>query len=74
MSNIQQIKDYHGKRVSVLMRNGETAEGALAFYNWEQQVIYLSSYVIFNKDKTEEVDEGQFIIFNQKEWSTLRVK
>ena len=62
------------RRITVDLKSGRKIEGALAFYNWEQQVIYVSSYVIFNKDGTDVVDRGKFIIVNQKEWSTLRVK
>ena len=70
----KQIKTYMGERISVDLKNGKKIEGALAFFNWEQQVVHLSSYVIFNKDGDAKVDEGKFIIINQREWSTLRVK
>ena len=71
---INQIKAYHGKRVTVNLRTGKKIEGALAFYNFEQQIIHLSSYVIFTKDGEKIADEGEFIVINQREWSTMRVK
>jgi len=74
MKNLNQVKDYHGKRCSINLKNGNKIEGALSFYNFEQQVIYLSSYVILGRNRETVVDEGKFIIVNQREWSTLRIK
>lgn len=74
MKHLNQVKDYHGKRASVCLKNGNKVEGALSFYNWEQQVVYLSSYVIFGRDREKIVDKGKFIVINQREWSTLRIK
>jgi len=71
---LNKIKEYNGERVCVDMKNGRKIEGALVFYNWEQQVVHLSSYTIFNKTGEEVINEGRFIIINQKEWTTLRVK
>ena len=71
---IKQMKQYEGHRVTVDLVTGKKVEGALAFYNWEQQIIHLSSFVIFNKEGTDVVSEGKFIIINQREWSTVRVK
>ena len=71
---LNQIKKYHGERVCVDQKNGRKVEGALVFYNWEQQVIHLSSFVIYNKEGTEILSKGRMIIINQREWSTLRVK
>lgn len=71
---MNQIKNFLGERVTVDMKSEKKIEGALAFYDWDKHVIHLNSFVIFNKEGTSVIADGKFIIINQREWATLRVK
>lgn len=71
---MKQIKHYVGDRVEIDMKTGNIIEGALAFFNWEQQIVHLSDYIEFDTKRKEVVNKGKFIVVNQREWSTFRVK
>lgn len=71
---VDQIAKHIGKVVYVNLAGEQKryTVGNLSFFNWEQQVIHLSEYKTFSEDD-KIIDEGKFIIINQKEWKTLRV-
>ena len=71
----KQIHNYVGKEVQVEFRDGRLAFGILSFYNWEQQIIHLSDYVLHRPTKEgADKEEGEMMIINCREWKVLKAK
>lgn len=65
-----QINDCKGKKMKLILKNGDVLFGFLAFYNYDEQVIHLEGYTLYD-DKNEIKEEGRFTVINKNSWHTL---